>query len=117
MWSSTTIKGSPKLLIVDASDGVDNWESLFGIRLFKALSRRMELVGENPLKIKQPEQFQDYEEYFHQSNCIFLFVHAGMNHPSSWSRLLDYWEWLNVNVTQPKLFFGCAWENYHPKIL
>ena len=116
MWSPVAIHGSPKLLIIDASDGTDNWEALFGMRLFNALNRKIDMVGTRPLKIKLPTKFPDLEEQFQQANCIFLFVRGGVNEPPSWSRLMDYWSWLNTNVHEPKLFVGCAWEDYHPKM-
>ena len=43
-------------------------------------------------------------------------MHGGVNEPPSWSRFMDYWAWLDTNVHEPKLFVGCAWEDYHPKM-
>jgi len=117
MWSSTTIDGPPRLLIVDASGQLESREVSFGRDLFRALNRRSMLVGEKPLKIDAPEQYSLYREIFDQANCVLLFVRASEDNSPASSRLVDYWEWLNANLDRPKLFFGCSWESYDPAIV
>ena len=116
MWSPTIIDGHPRILVVDASGQLESREVSFGLDLFRALNRRSSLVGEKPLRVHAPEHLSYYGEFFDHANCVLLFVGEDEGIGPAWTRLLDYWEWLNANVARPKLFFGCSWESYNPAV-
>ena len=56
MWSSVTIPGKPTILVVNASQDVEGWESDFCRRLFGALQRRgLQMLGDGPVELRSPE--------------------------------------------------------------
>jgi hypothetical protein len=67
MWSSVNIAGSPRILLVDAT------EDVLSDRLYKALKKTgLQMELDAPLKIQSSAELSRLKEY--QFNCILLFV-------------------------------------------
>ena len=113
MWSQTIIPGEPRLLIVDGSGDVQGWEAEFCDRIWNVLARKgFRLVGEAPLRARNPEDlaepFRDQDSF----NCLFLACHGKATH-SDHSSLASYWDWLSQHQgLDPKLLAVCTWEDH-----
>ena len=116
MWSSTSIEGRPRLLVIDGSRDLGGWEASFCDRLFEGLRRKLAVAGGGPVRTNTPEGLRDYEELLSQANCLVVLAHGGATGPPAWAELLGYWTWLNTHVNGPKLFAGCSWQSYDPQL-
>ena len=116
MWSSVTIPGKPTILVVNASQDVEGWESDFCQRLFGALQRRgLQMLGDGPAELRSPADLSQLglpETY----NCVLLFAHAGTAKESPHAQLRAYWDHLNSRSEgQDTLFAVCTWEDFDPE--
>ena len=113
MWSQTTIPGEPRLLIVDGSGNVQGWESEFCDRLWNVLARKgLRLVGEAPLRARNPEDLAEPCRDQDSCNCMFLACH-GKATDSDHSSLAAYWDWLSQHQgLDPKLLAVCTWDDH-----
>ncbi len=74
MWSSITIPGSPRILLVDATGNTQGWEHEFTVRLYRSLQRsELQMVGNAPLHVRIPAELTLNDFAF---NCMILFAHA-----------------------------------------
>ena len=112
MWSQTTIPGEPRLLIVDGSGNVQGWESEFCDRIWNVLTRKgFRLVGEGPMRARNPEDLAEPWRDQDSFNCIFLACHGKATRPEH-SSLSAYWDWLSQHQgLDPKLLAVCTWED------
>lgn len=113
MWSQTTIPGEPRLLIVDGSGNVQGWESEFCDRIWNVLTRKgFRLVGEGPMRARNPEDLAEPWRDQDSFNCIFLACH-GKATQAGHTGLVAYWDWLsNQQGLDPKLLAVCTWEDH-----
>jgi len=113
MWSQTTIPGEPRLLIVDGSGDVQGWEAGFCDRIWNVLARKgFRLVGEAPLRVRNPEDLAEPCRVQDSFNCMFLACHGQATH-SNHSSLAAYWDWLSQQQgLDPKLLAVCTWEDH-----
>ena len=104
MWRQTTIPGEPQLLIVDGSGNVQGWESEFCDRIWNVLARKgFRLVGEAPLRARDPEDLAELCRVQDSFNCMFLACHGKATHSDN-SSLAAYWDWLSQQQgLEPKL--------------
>ena len=116
MWSPASINGRPRLLLIDGSRDLAGWEASFCDRLFAGLKRRLAVAGEGPLRAAAPDALLRYVELLRQANCLLVVGHGGQTDPPAWAELLGYWEWLRSHVDGPKLFAGCSWQSYDPRL-
>jgi hypothetical protein len=71
MWSSVTISGVPRILLVDVTQNKDGQEYAFSDRLYKALKKSgLQMVTDAPLH-STSGQLSDY-----QFNCLLIFAHS-----------------------------------------
>jgi hypothetical protein len=71
MWSSVSIKGVPRILMIDVTQNREGQEYAFSDRLYQSLKKselHMEAAG--PLH-SIPDQLSDY-----QFNCLLIFAHS-----------------------------------------
>ena len=113
MWSQTTIPGEPRLLIVDGSGNVQGWESEFCDRIWNVLTRKgFRLVGEGPMRARNPEDLAEPWRDQDSFNCIFLACHGKATRAGP-TGLVAYWDWLsNQQGLDPKLLAVCTWEDH-----
>jgi hypothetical protein len=74
MWSSITIPGSPRILLVDATRNIQGWEHEFSDRLYCSLQRTdLQMLGNSPLRVRNVTELKLNDFAF---NCMILFAHA-----------------------------------------
>ena len=110
MWSQTTIPGKPRLLIVDGSGNVQGWESEFCDRIWNVLTRKgFQLVGDAPLRTRQPQDLAELYRDQDSFNCLFLACHSDPEQSLDSSLLSVYWDWLSQEESRyPKLLAVCT---------
>ena len=113
MWSQTIIPGEPRLLIVDGSGNVQGWESEFCDRIWNVLTRKgFRLVGEGPMRARNPEDLAEPWRDQDSFNCIFRACHGKATQAGP-TGLVAYWDWLsNQQGLDPKLLAVCTWEDH-----
>ena len=113
MWSQITIPGEPCLLMVDGSGNLQGWESGFCDRMWNFLARKgFRLVGEGPLRARNPEDLAEACRDHASFNCIFLACH-GKTTQSDQAALAIYWDWLSQHQgLDSKLMAVCTWEDH-----
>jgi hypothetical protein len=71
MWSSVTIPGVPKILMLDVTQNMEGQEYAFSDRLYQSLKKsELRMEADAPLH-SIPAQFADY-----QFNCVLIFAHS-----------------------------------------
>ena len=118
MWSSVSLAGKPRILMVDASGDVAGWESEFCDRLYSAMSRRnISVKGSGPARVHRPEELPMHLEPRDGFNCILLFARGPGQQAAPRTDMRSYWDWLNsCDGLGPKLLATCAWEEYDPSL-
>ena len=116
LWSSVSIPGKPGILMVDASQDRNEWESAFCARLFTSMRRRgLVLLGDAPARIEDPEELAEHLEPDGALNCILLLGHGEGAPTAAAVTVRSCWEWLSRRSDlAPKLFAACTWESYDP---
>jgi hypothetical protein len=116
VWSPASIDGRPRLLVIDGSRNLAGWEAAFCDRLFAGLGRRLPLVGDGPLRAGAPDTLLRHVALLNQANCLLVLAHGGQTDPPAWAELLVFLEWLSSHLSGPKLFAGCSWQSYNPRL-
>ena len=118
MWSSVSIPGKPRILVVDASHDLGAWEWEFCNRRRASLERRkLRLVGSAPVQVERPEDLTPHLGAEDAGNCIPLFCQGRDQLVPPEASMRNYWAWLNSCGGQvPKLFAACTWEGYDPVV-
>lgn len=118
LWSSVSIPGKLRVLIVDASGDVGGWESELFARLFTSMKRRgLHLIGSAPARAKHPADMLPDLEPQDTCNTILLFSRGEGQGVPAGAGLGSYWSWLNSQSgLAPKLFAVCPWESYDPEV-
>jgi hypothetical protein len=72
MWSSVTISGSPRILIVDATKNSQGWEHAFSDRLYQSLKKTgLQMEGTGPLYLSNEQNYPNFD-----FNCLLLVTHS-----------------------------------------
>jgi hypothetical protein len=102
-WSSVSIVGKPQILIMDASQNKNGWESEFCNRLFQSLQlSKLQMYKEVPISDLAP-LFSDRNKF----NIILLCSH----------KPFDIWNQIETETwLSQKMFMLCCWESYDPEI-
>ena len=106
MWSSVSIPGKPRILVVDASHDLGAWEWEFCNRRYASLERRkLRLVGSAPVQVERPEDLTPHLGAGDAGNCTLLFCQGRDQLVPPEASMRSYWAWLNSCGGQvPKLF-------------
>jgi hypothetical protein len=99
MWSSVTIPGVPRILMLDLTQNANGWEYAFFDRLHLALEKSGLQVEEGPLRPNQSIEFQKF-----QFNCLLVFAHERSN-------ILE-----KLHIEQPYLLALCSVETFDPEL-
>jgi hypothetical protein len=96
MWSSVTIPGVPRILMLDLTQNVHGWEYAFFDRLHLALKKSGLQVEEGPLRSDQSIELQQF-----RFNCLLVFAND----------ILDL-----LPLDQPYLLSLCSAESFDPEL-
>jgi len=101
MWSSLSIPGAPRILMVDATVNLQGWEHAFSDRLFASLQRtEMEMLEKGPTQIREaPELISLMSASVF--NCLILIAHTGPEQNSSDAKLSVFWKALRKPADLP----------------
>jgi hypothetical protein len=70
MWSSVTIPGAPKILMVDKTQNIQGWEYAFSERLYQSLKKTgLEMEKDEPLHSINQLSIYNF-------NCLLFFTHS-----------------------------------------
>ncbi|MCI0411277.1 hypothetical protein L0222_00590 [bacterium] len=105
MWSSITVTGSPRIMVVDATGNIQGWEHEFSGRLYHSLQRSgLQMVGNTPLRARDPQEIILNDAF----NCMILFVHE---------QLKLFWNVLcRQSAVAPFLLALCTCESFDPQV-
>jgi hypothetical protein len=100
MWSSVSIPGAPRILLVDATRNYQGWENAFSDRLYAGLQRtELQMQGKAPVRAGDPSELTVCLSDF-VFNCLILFAHAESQQAGPGAELGIFWNWLGL---QPQL--------------
>lgn len=71
MWSSVSIQGAPRILMIDVTQNKEGQEFAFSERLYQSLKKSELQMGSHEPLHTIPTHFGDY-----QFNCLLIFAHS-----------------------------------------
>jgi hypothetical protein len=108
MWSSASIAGAPRILMLDLTQNSEGWEHEFSDRLCRSLQRSELIVDANA-----PQHIEDIGQWISslsnfRFNCLFLFGNA--------ERLSTFLDSLRFQQgLSPFLLAACSCRSFDPQ--
>lgn len=114
MWSSVSVPGPPRILMVDTTQNVQGWEHTFFERLHGSLQRsELQIEGDSPLRPRHAAELTASLAGF-DFNCLLLFGHA---ESESDSKLSIFWDSLRLQPRlRPFLLAVCSPPNFDSQV-